>query len=248
MGSMADQSLSEAERRFRETGLVEDEAAWLQKRVRAGELAEDHVRVAALFGHHGAQQAGFGTVPAPAEWVWAAPLAASTAQGLATLAWLHGGSSSWDEEGETRLLAHVLSLRRLSRHAAARAAIVVAGLCYQPEFDSAEALAALHAAEAWATSPSREAARAARATVPGAVLANGGSVVFCGVARAAARTTWSGPWRAAKLAAGATHAAFLATGLELHPGDVFQAIADKLVPWALGYGDPVRDRVEARRG
>tara|TARA_R110002072_G_scaffold140386_2_gene284620 strand:+ start:207 stop:338 length:132 start_codon:yes stop_codon:yes gene_type:complete len=40
---VSDADLRELERRFRETGSVEEEAAWLQERVRAGELTQEHV-------------------------------------------------------------------------------------------------------------------------------------------------------------------------------------------------------------
>tara|TARA_B100000965_G_scaffold15892_1_gene12001 strand:- start:288 stop:974 length:687 start_codon:yes stop_codon:yes gene_type:complete len=49
-----DSSLQELERRYRETGLEEDEAAWLRARMQAGGLGADQVRLAALCGHSAA--------------------------------------------------------------------------------------------------------------------------------------------------------------------------------------------------
>ena len=48
---MTDDRLRALGRRFRETGVVEDEVAWLSERVRAGELGEEQVRLAAWVGH-----------------------------------------------------------------------------------------------------------------------------------------------------------------------------------------------------
>ena len=47
---MSDERLRELERRWKETGSVEDEAAWLSERVRAGELTEERLRLAAALG------------------------------------------------------------------------------------------------------------------------------------------------------------------------------------------------------
>ncbi|MBL4846492.1 MAG: hypothetical protein JKY65_13275, partial [Planctomycetes bacterium] len=44
---MADQVLRQIERRFRETGSSDDEAAYLQSRVRAGDLDPTRLRLAA---------------------------------------------------------------------------------------------------------------------------------------------------------------------------------------------------------
>ena len=51
---VADFNLRELERRFRASGGVEDEAAWLRARVQAGELSQDRLELAALCGHPGA--------------------------------------------------------------------------------------------------------------------------------------------------------------------------------------------------
>ena len=44
---MTDERLRELERCWRESGSVEDEAAWLRERVRVGELSEARLRLAA---------------------------------------------------------------------------------------------------------------------------------------------------------------------------------------------------------
>lgn len=52
---MTDDRLRALERRFRETGSVEDEAAWLRGRVRAGELEQELLLLAAWCGSKGAR-------------------------------------------------------------------------------------------------------------------------------------------------------------------------------------------------
>ncbi len=54
---MTDGALRALERRWRATGAVEDEAAWLAARLRAGVLAEARLRAAARLGHRAAQAA-----------------------------------------------------------------------------------------------------------------------------------------------------------------------------------------------
>lgn len=49
--AMSDSRLRELERRWKETGLVEDEAAFLLERVRVGELTADDLKRAAYCGH-----------------------------------------------------------------------------------------------------------------------------------------------------------------------------------------------------
>ncbi len=52
---MSDEKLRELERRFKETGSVEDEAAWLKERVRVGDLTQERLELAAYCGHEGAK-------------------------------------------------------------------------------------------------------------------------------------------------------------------------------------------------
>ena len=51
---MSDQKLRELERRWRESGSVEDEAAYLRERVRVGDLTQERLELAAYCGHEGA--------------------------------------------------------------------------------------------------------------------------------------------------------------------------------------------------
>lgn len=54
---MSDQKLRELERRLCETDSVEDEAAYLRERVRAGALNQERLELAAYCGHEGARRA-----------------------------------------------------------------------------------------------------------------------------------------------------------------------------------------------
>lgn len=54
---MADQRLRALERRWQASGSVEDEAAWLRERVRVGDLAEERLFLAAYLGHEPARLA-----------------------------------------------------------------------------------------------------------------------------------------------------------------------------------------------
>jgi hypothetical protein len=48
---VSDERLREAERRWRETGAVEDEARWLKECVRAGDLDPEHFELVGALGH-----------------------------------------------------------------------------------------------------------------------------------------------------------------------------------------------------
>lgn len=52
---MSDQRLRELERKWRESGSVEDEAAYLRERVRVGDLTQERLELAAYCGHEGAR-------------------------------------------------------------------------------------------------------------------------------------------------------------------------------------------------
>ena len=69
MGPVSDQRLRELERKWRETGSVEDEAAYLRERVRVGDLTQERLELAAYCGHGGAKRAcGCVDLPNPNNW------------------------------------------------------------------------------------------------------------------------------------------------------------------------------------
>ncbi|MCW8137500.1 MAG: hypothetical protein KIT58_01180 [Planctomycetota bacterium] len=53
---MSDTRLRELERRWKETGSPDDEAAYLQERVRVGDLTQERLELAAYCGHEGARR------------------------------------------------------------------------------------------------------------------------------------------------------------------------------------------------
>jgi hypothetical protein len=65
---VSDERLRQLERRFRETGTDEDGAAWLGARLRAGELSEDQLRLAAHLGHGPARMAIGAEEAPPSGW------------------------------------------------------------------------------------------------------------------------------------------------------------------------------------
>ena len=62
---MSDSKLRELERRWKETGSVEDEAAYLLERVRVGDLTRERLELAAYWGHRSARVATCGVEIAP---------------------------------------------------------------------------------------------------------------------------------------------------------------------------------------
>jgi hypothetical protein len=66
---VSDERLRELERRWKETGSIEDEASWLAERLRLGRASKDMVALAAHCGHAAAQRVrGEGAMDA-AEWI-----------------------------------------------------------------------------------------------------------------------------------------------------------------------------------
>ena len=84
---MSDSRLRELERRFRKTGAVEDEAAYLLERVRVGDLAQEKLELAAYCGHEGARlasgQIGSETPDGLEEWIRGLPADQAVACGVA---------------------------------------------------------------------------------------------------------------------------------------------------------------------
>ena len=65
LAAVSDATLKDLERRWTETGTVEDEAAWLRARVQAGQLERERLRLAA-YCRHSASQAALGAEEANA--------------------------------------------------------------------------------------------------------------------------------------------------------------------------------------
>lgn len=143
---MTDDALRALERRWRATGAVEDEAAWLAARLRAGVLTETRLRAAARLGHEAAQAALGDPVEEPPVAVvlrvHAGPDADLAARALdlaaAGVAWADALLPLWDAAREESLPGDL---------EAARVAVDAARRCLATP-DAASARAALQTLEA----------------------------------------------------------------------------------------------------
>jgi hypothetical protein len=254
---VSDERLRVLERRWKETGSVEDEAAWLRERVRVGDLSENRLEVAAYLGHLAALEARCMSSPD-----------------------IDFRKDEEDEEGNRKLLLPwATGLLRLSLEAARRA--VFAGCShalrfYEAEFDTILPRTALAAAESLLVSgeePTQEHSELVTATFNA-----------CPDTGYGAPPEHIG--RAACAAAAAAHALRLCVSSTTPELDVFEALAsadqaiawsrfdysrsqpcdwspgraspvssaavvelirEELVPWALGPHDPVAARVTAEQ-
>lgn len=240
---MSDSKLRELERRWRDTGDVQDEAAWLKERVRVGDLSREVVELCALCGH----EAALLVLPSP-----------SALTRLGTRMW-EAVAGKWLSE----------PLRKVAGHeAAVRAAVAVARLvlpCAEELFpNDPRPSAALRAAESWVRSQSsdhRDAATRARPAASSAVAwdAGSGGGPPAGDARAelveSARREQLAALVACEMCAGATEDARHAldaegaatVALRFSRGGSYEenrervrrAIHDEFVPWLLRIDDPV---------
>lgn len=233
---MTDSHLRELERRFKESGSVEDEVAYLLERVRLGELDRDMLELAAYCGHQASCQALGDQVPRMPE----------------------------------KLKAWVEGLQVWNKETCVRAVIAVAQTCISiwakryPEENRPQR--AIASAIAWAMCPCEGHERAARTARDAAVEARAAGLTEAvetdpelsswdeGVeARAADAAAGAAAWAA--LAAGSTSAA-VAAGVAAVEVDAYaalanqvkQAICNDLIPWALGYDDPLIKIAEALEG
>jgi hypothetical protein len=215
---VTDARLRELERRWRETGTVEDEAAWLRARVQAGELEQSKLELAGLCGCKAACLA-IGVQVRPIPDIRAALDGYGSEQSDEPPPWLADIQRLCGDEAVRRL---VLPALRISHS-------------FQGEF--VDAVVAL---EDWLLKPGEN----ERARIRHHLAADGALT-----RKAAAVAFWHGEreMSGTDLLVVVAQALFLclyeANGLAAG----LEAGADELVPWALGYHDPVRERVEARQ-
>ncbi|MCO5167605.1 MAG: hypothetical protein M9894_14755 [Planctomycetes bacterium] len=222
---MSDGRLREAERRWRQSGSVDDEAAFLRERVRAGALPPTRLEVAAACGHPAAARA----LPAPTRGL--------LGRALDRVREALTGDDPWRR------------LRRFEPEVKVRAALAIA----RPTFAAAGATGdlaaaaarALAATEAWLEAPSEP--RAAAASEAAADLYDlihrefeevGADALQWAVCVAAAADTIEAPASLdlCQLAAGAVRS--LARGAGPATKDdaaaVWRLAAEALVAWTLG--------------
>ncbi len=243
---MTDSRLRELGREWRKTGNLEDEAVWLLERVRTGDLEQSRLKLAAHCGSSSAAVA-----------IQIEPTPAGRVQGSDLGVWSEHLAGLGGRESVVRVLVGVARalLSRVDSSLLSDSCLVV--------LDHAER--ELQVSEFWVSDPNpRTRKHAARL---GATYERPRSTFN-------PRSYWvpSEPneelaWHS-KFLAGATVGA-IATGLEdelssclarglgrphsyrgrleLPSGLAELSLRQEVVPWALGYRDPVRDRVEARQ-
>lgn len=238
---MSDADLRELERRFRASGSVDDEAAWLRARVRTGVLEIRNLELAANCGHEAAQIAALreGLSPGQERLNYGTALAYSRA---------------WAKPVE----AHGHEARLRSILALAHAALAVFERCHA---DDRRPRGLLEQVEAAFLSPDTERTRAVVArcdalggVVPGDEVGQGVSARRARAAQAAWREVigtgyyvggkTDGPQMVA-IAIDCAKTAF--GGGRKGLIQATKTVRAELVPWLLGYSDPVCERVEARK-
>jgi hypothetical protein len=215
-GHVADERVRELERRFRQSGAIEDEVAWLEARVRAGALARRRLELAAYLGHPAARR----LVDPPPE------------HRLET-----------ERQAESELWG--FQFHHWQRPWLARACVAAVRLLL-PLFDefrvSAHFRRCIEAVEAWIVCPCEGHAalvRAASAGLRAPDLAGGEGALL--IERTAALVDLSpADWEDGVDVPGRVEALG-----EMYDLDVDAAIRDDLIPWALDLEDPVRARALA---
>lgn len=211
---MSDSRVRELEATWRTSGAVEDEAAWLQERVRVGDLEQSKLELAAYCGHSGAARS-------------ATPLSLEEGE-----AWLEG-------------------LVGYGRIATVRSLIAIAVVSLEAwTRDETCPIEAAHAAQDWILCPC-DPHRAAAGLAAGRcedLYTQAGSFGASEIAACAAKATYE-----TDLASLIRYSVWWGTKRLcesfddlLEENDLLLAVRADLVPWALGYSDPVRERVEVR--
>lgn len=211
---MSDERLRELERRFRASGSVEDEAAWLRARVQAGELSSEKLELAAYCG-------------------WEAACAAT-------------GTMSKQVTTIDDLLTLGRGLESFSRESQTRAALAAVLLLPQPEaWALPHVNACVLAVTQWLFDQTND--NALVAFQAGRDVADSCGHAFdvyrmfcwtpCGSETAARLMNWPSAEPVASCLAYSWHLLGVC---------LVEALRTELVPWALGYSDPVKERVEAR--
>lgn len=218
---MADGRLRELERRWQQSGSVQDEAAYLLERVREGDLTKERLELAAYLGY---------------------PAASSGV-----------GVRAHDPQSLEDFVDFARGLKRFERQAKVRAALAVALRLPRPEEAARPFVDRCVAATArWVLDPNEENARAAASAglfVPDYLGVT--YIRYRGLGWATAGSdAWNRRFRSIRDVpdeerAGPEVECLVECWHDLQANTI-QAIRDDVVPWSLGYGDPVADRFQAR--
>ena len=274
---MSDANLRELERRFRASGTVEDEAAWLLERARAAELEQSRVEMAAYLGHPaallglGRAQDGrpvedwLDDLPGHREFLQRFVLAG----GAASLPAWHRDHPAWPDEHRAREAARTPEDR--ARQAIfGRPASMTSPIPLQDEPDLA-----IHAAERLIACPCADHEEEVHdlvdnATPQGLLAAQPALLAASLVAALLGQDEADRSLRlSVQEVVGNACLVVVDPGADLLLHDlnvrerrqvsrlpagavpncpqVWEDVRGDVVPWLLGYSDPVRERVEARR-
>lgn len=246
---MSDERLRELERRWKETGSVEDEAAYLVERVRVGNLEREMLELAALCNH-----------PAATE------ICGTTVIDTSNPTWLGEAVAKIVNFGETAVIRAII--------AAIQPTLVVWDeVLERTTIRSRSPYRALELIESWLLCPSLDLLDSFRETREDLGLAAGSTQVLSSYRDLLMRAEHvplaiievhsltnppedhsdisPEPLRTVSLVQAVLHCSN-ALRLEgetiekIHWG-LLHRIQNDLIPWALGYSDPVRERVEARQ-
>ena len=237
---MTDSELRRLEREFRQSGTLEAEAAWLRARLKAGELHERDLELAACLGHESART------------ILGSDSAFSLLLPLPRVEWeARDACAAFVEQfGIVRALRVCLPIAWTS---------LEDWSALFPE--DRRPRSAIEAAEAWAVCPCESHRLGSVATVNGADEAadRAAERELIDERAVAAGEAASEAEACAGLASGSGGWFFEVVGIRLRAQwdspqslpnawtEVLQAVQGEVVPWALGYSDPVRERVEARQ-
>lgn len=240
---MSDTGLRELERRFRGSGSVEDETAWLVARLRAGDLQRDRLDFACWVGAPAAAAARRAAGGEPTDrlrHLLRRPRSRRAARSLAAV----GSLGRWPREPLVRL-ALVAGRQRIGGRSPE---------AWDDRFGRVGRAFAV--VEAWAVDPTRVAREELEAAEDAADRAAWGDHPETGepvddpaetpVARVAEFACMCATAPEARVPH-LLHTALVVAEV-WEAWDAFcQAAARELVPWALGYADPLRERIEARQ-
>lgn len=273
---MSDSSLREVERRFRASGSVEDEAAWLRARLQAGALEQSKLELAAYCGHPAALLAlerkresrpvedWLADIPRDREFLQRFVLAG----GAASLSAWHRDHPAWPDEYRAREEAR--TPEDLARQAIFGPLVFTPPTPRQDEPDTA-----IHAAERLVVCPCEEHEGEVHDLVdnatPHGLLAAQPALIAASLVAALFRTEEpdeSLQFSVQKVVGNAC-LALVDSGADLLLHDLnvrdrhevtrlpvgavpncpqlWESVRGDVVPWLLGHKDPVRERVEARQ-
>lgn len=239
---MSDERLRELERRWKETCATQDEAAYLVERTRSGELDQNRLELAAYLGHAASLVALGDEAPEVLTADDLPPYRLRLDQGRSNMGYLEEVGAWWGQEFCIRF--------------AIAAATHAANRWEERRPDGVEALhvarACISRAEAWTLNPTRETSMEI-----GPLLDSNNNLSWAIRGPHHIANVAKGPpgWKETTYSHHLARTVLAATRIAVSSRKAQRAerealldlTREDLAPWALGYFDPVRDRVAARQ-